>query len=229
MYFKGKFNASTFTQNDLNRIINENYKIAQEDIRSINEDYFLVSTTAQLDLQSVAQGAFTIPTDLEKFKSIWVAPAPASILSPLYTEYVRATIIDANAITDPSYIFTNPTVVMFGTYFVLYPFYTDVTKFPVLKGVKMYYIPTQVDLVSDGDTPVMPADYHDVIVWGALIEVAFRLGDDDLYKKASKKFIDRRQELKRDISQRVLDISPEYVEGQGNAGGWAFPFGKNGI
>jgi hypothetical protein len=229
MYFNGKFNSSTFPQNDLNRIINKIYKILQEDIRAVNEDFFLVTTKTDLSLQSVAQGSYTIPTDYEKIKSIWVATLPSNIAAPLVTEYQKAIIIDANSITDASYAFSNPTVVMFGSYFVLYPFFTDVTKYPVTGGVKMYYIPIQSDLVSDTDTPNIFADYHDVISWGSLIETATRLGDEKLFKKATDRFNERRNEMKRDAAQRVLDISPEYIEGQGSAGGWSFPFGKTSI
>ena len=229
LYYLGKFSAATFSAGDVNRIINKYYKIVQDDLRGVNEDFFLLSTTATLQLQSVAQGKYTLPTDYEKIKRIFVAATPASITATLYTEYVPVNIIDANAITDPSYAFSNPTAVFFGQYFTLYPFYTDVTKYPVLLGVKMYYIPIQADLINDSDVPLIFSDYHDVITWGSLIDISTRLGNTELRAKAEKMFDKRRAELRKYASGRVLDVETSYVEGQGNAGGWSFPFGRNGI
>lgn len=229
LYFLGKFNVSTYSANDLNRIINKVYKMLQEDIRGINEDFFLISTKADLQLQSVAQGSYSFPTDYEKVKSLWVAATPVNISAPLFTEYQKVSLIDTNAISDTTYQFSNPTAVMFGNYFVLFPFFTDATKYPVTGGVKMYYIPVQVDLVNDTDVPNIFSDYHDVITWGALIEISQRNTDLNLFKQATARFKERRAEMRKDASQRLLDYSPEYVEGQGNQGGWAFPFGQKSI
>ena len=46
IYFKAKITANTLPQNDLNRIINTYYKIVQEDMRAINEDFFMVVAKA---------------------------------------------------------------------------------------------------------------------------------------------------------------------------------------
>jgi hypothetical protein len=229
LYFNGKFNSSTYVQNDLNRIINKVYKMVQEDIRAVNEDFFLVNTTALLDLDVNTNGQYTYPSDYEKIKSIWVALTPANKAAPLFSEYSKVDIINANAQTNPSYTFSTPTAVTFGTFFKILPALTDATLYPVTKGIKTYYIPTQADLVNDTDVPLIFSDYHDVITWGSLIEIANRNGDNDLYKKATDKFKERRAELKRDASQRVLDISPEYVEGNLNQGGWSFPWGSKGL
>lgn len=229
LYFQGKFSASTFSQLDLNRIINKYYKIAQEDIRAVNEDFFLVVAKADLALFSTNNGTYSFPLDYEKIKSYWAAMTPANISAPLTTEYVRCAVIDANAITDPSYIFTNPTIINFGSYFTLVPSLTDATKYPVIGGMKIYYIPVQVDLVNDVDIPNIFTDYHDVIIWGSLIDIAIRKGDDKLLTTATKKFKDRRAEMKQDAAGRVLDIENSYVEGQGTGADWAFPFGKKSL
>jgi hypothetical protein len=227
LYFIGKFNATTFNQLDLNRIINKYYKQVQEDLRGVNEDFFMVSTKADLPLYSVNNGSFSLPLDCEKVKSIWVAVQPASSAAPLTTEYIRCNIIDANAITTPSYVFSVPTVVMFGAYFVLYPQLTNTAIYPVTGGMKMYYIPQQTDLVNDSDVPNVFSDYHDVITWGALVDIAPRIADEKLLAQATKQYKQRRDEMKRDASQRFLDVSQSYVEGQSPEGGWMFPFGNN--
>lgn len=105
MYFEGKFTVNTFNKADLLRIVNKTYKILQEDIRAVNEDFFLVVTRTNLNLSSVSNGIYTIPTDNEKIKSIWVAPTPANIAAPLESEFVKVNIIDANAQTNPAYVF----------------------------------------------------------------------------------------------------------------------------
>lgn len=227
LYFNGGFNASTYAQNDLNRIINKYYKMLQEDLRSINEDFFLTSDVADLPAATTAPAVFTYPLDYEKLKSFWVAPTPISTSVPLVTEYLRCAVIDPNKITDPTYVFSNPTVVLFGSYFVMQPILTNTTI--VTNGMKLYYIPVQPDLASDADVPNIFADYHDAITAGSLIDIGRRMGKDTLVAEAQKTFTRRREEMKRDASNRLLDIEPAYVEGQGNAGGWSFPFGRTGI
>jgi hypothetical protein len=235
LYFNGHFNASTYSRLDLNRIVNKYYHMLQEDLRGVNEDFFLISSTATLPLYSTNNGTFTLPLgsdgqiDCEKIKSIWVAINPASPAAPQPSEFVRVTIIDANAITDPSYVFTNPTAVMFGAYFVTYPQFTDTTIFPVTGGMKLYYIQRQVDLVNDTDVPNILPDYHDAITAGALIDIARRQRDYDLLAEAKQTFKDRRAEMKADAAQRVLDIEPAYVEGQSSQGGWYFSHGQTGL
>lgn len=226
LYFKGGFTSATLPRNDLLRIINIYYKIVQEDIRAVNEDFFMVSATTQLQLYSISSGTYSFPLDYEKVKSYWAALNPVNINAPLYTEYSRCMVIDANAITDPSYQFANPTIINFGSYFQLVPQLTDTTLYPVIKGMKMYYIQKQADLVNDTDTPNVFSDYHDVITWGALIDISQRLGKTDLKTQAEKMFNQRRAEMKADISARVLDIENSVVEGQTNEGAWQFPFGN---
>lgn len=227
IYFKAKITANTFNANDINRIINIYYKIVQEDIRATNEDFFLVSAKADLQLFSNNQGVYTYPTDMEKIKSFWVAMQPLNSATPLYTEYIRCQVIDANAITDPSYAFSNPTIINFGTYFSLMPQLIDTKIYPVTGGMKIYYIPVQADLVNSTDTPLIPADYHDVITWGALIDISARMGKPELRTQAVKMFKERREAMKRDIAGRILNNESSYVEGQGSNGGWAFPFGNS--
>jgi len=227
IYFKGKINASTFPQFDLNRIINTNYKIMQEDIRAINEDFFMVSAVTTLNLFSVNNGTYVFPLDYEKVKMYFAALNPANSASPLPTEFIRCRVIDAGAITNPSYDFTNPTIINFGNYFTLLPALTDTTIYPVIKGMKIYYIQKQPDLVNDTDMPNIFPDYHDVVSWGSLIDIAIRLGKQDLYDKAVAKFKERRAEMKADASNRILDPSDSIVEGQETQGGWLYPWQNN--
>lgn len=227
LYFNGGFNANTFAQNDLNRIINKYYKMLQEDIRAVNEDFFLVSSRADIPTATTSAPSFGFPTDYEKMKSFWAAIAPASLSAPLYSEYVRCAVIDANAITDPAYAFSNPTVQLFGNYFVLYPVLTNAS--PIVTGMKVYYIPLQPDLAADADVPNIFPDYHDAITTGSLIDIGRRMGKDSIVSEAKKTFKQRREEMKEDAGGRILDFEQAYVEGQGPQGGWSFPFGKQGI
>ena len=229
LYFKGKFTSATFPKNDLLRIINTYYKIAQEDLRAVNEDFFLITAKADLQAYSVSQGTYTFPLDYEKIKSYWVATQPVSASAPLYSEYVRCQVIDANSITNPSYAFSNPTIINYGTYFVLVPQLINNASitYPVIGGMKVYYIPVQADLVNDTDAPLIFPDYHDVITWGALIDIAQRLGKPDLKAQAEKMWKMRRKEMKADASNRILSVESEYVEGQTAQGGWSFKFGNS--
>ena len=74
---------------------------------------------------------------------------------------------------------TNRKLKSFGNYFVLLPLVTDVTKYPVRDGVKIYYISTQNSLPNATDVPQIFPSFHDAIVTGSLIEVHKRLGNDE--------------------------------------------------
>jgi hypothetical protein len=137
-------------------------------------------------------------------------------------------IVGASQVTKPAYEFTQPTAIMFGNYFVLHPLITDTTKYPVTKGLKMYYIPQLDKLVNDTDMPQIFPDYHDIITWGALTEIAPRLGNKAIEQKAIKEFERRMEEMRSYASARVLDLQGNgIVEGQETAGGWMYPWGQN--
>ncbi len=229
LYFEGKFNASTFQQNDLLRIINKYYYQMQTVIRGVNEDFYLIVAVTDL---VIGDGSYTLPDGntappYEKIKSLWGAFTPANPASPLSTEFQRVNMIGPNQVTNPAYEFTIPTSIMFGNYFVLHPLVTDATKYPVTKGVKMYYIPQLDRLVNPTDKPNIFPDFHDVITWGALTEIAPRLGNQAIEAKAIRKFKDRMEELAQYASNRVLDPGAgDVIEGQDTAGGWAYPFGN---
>ncbi len=150
-----------------------------------------------------------------------------NINAPLASEYERVTIIDPNQVTNPAYEFTIPTAIMFGDYFVLHPLVTNTTLYPVLKGVKMYYIPQLDKLVNDTDKPQIFPDYHDFITWGALTEIAPRLGNPTLKAYAEAKFKQRKDDVVTYASNRVLDLQGgDQIEGQDSQGGWVYPFGQ---
>lgn len=230
LYFEGKFNASTFQSDDILRIINKYYYQMQSIIRGVNEDFYLLVAITNM---VIGDGSYTLPNGntappYEKIKSLWAAFNPLVITAPTVQEFDRVTMIGANQITNPAYEFTIPTAIMFGDYFVLHPLVTDVTKYPVTGGVKMYYIPQLDRLVLDTDKPKIFPDYHDYITWGALTEIAPRLGNESLYNKAMKKFVQRGNDLATYASTRVLDLQGgDVIEGQESQGGWVYPFGQN--
>lgn len=232
IYFDTKCNALSLSDGDLNRIVNDYYGQVQEAIRSVNENFYMTIATTDL---TIGDGSITFPDGTgtapayEKIKSIWVAYNPADITAPLSSEYERVDIIDPDSINDPQYLFSNdaPKAQIFGTYFVLLPLVTDVTKYPVTDGVKMYYIATQDKLTLDTDVPKIFPSFHDAIALGAEIDVHHRLGNEDDEEKAKKAFHDRLEEVKAYASAH---IPPEIgvVEGNtDNAGGWSYTWGAN--
>ena len=234
LYFEGKFNSATFQKNDLLRIINKYYFQMQAMIRGINEDFYLI--VAVTNLVTPGDGSYTLPNGnpapaYEKIKSLWAAFNPKDPTAPLVTEYERVSMIGANQVTDPAYEFSIPTAIMFGNYFVLHPLPNTGSIYPnfpmVTNGVKMYYIPQQTPLVNDTDMPNIFPDYHDFITWGALTEIAARLGDKALEAKAIKKFKERADDLRVYASNRVLDLQGSgVIEGQDSSGGWCYPYGQ---
>jgi hypothetical protein len=231
IYFNGKCNVNSLPAGDFLRIVNKYYAQCQEVIRSVNENFYMVQATTDL---AIGDGSYTYPDGTgtapayEKLKSIWVSFLPLNKITPLSTEYTRVDIIDPDSIEDPSYEFSGdaPKAMMFGTYFVLLPLVTDVTKYPVKDGIKIYYIATQDKLVNNVDVPKIFPSFHDAIVHGSLIDVATRLGNDKLKTDSIALFAKRLAEIKSYASAHIPD-QMGMVEGQDNLGGWEFPFGNN--
>lgn len=230
IYFLAKCNSNSISDGDLNRIINKYYAQVQEVIMGINENFYLQQATADL---VIGDGAYSFPDGIhgtapayEEIKSIWVAMQPANKTAPLASEYSRANIIDPGAISDPSYVFSTPTAMMFGTYFVLNPLISDATLYPVTNGIKIYYIATQQKLINDTDTPLIFPSFHDAITQGALIDVNLRLGNGEASQMAQATFSKRLKDVAAYASNRIPD-EISIIEGQDAQGGWAFPFGKN--
>lgn len=219
-YFIGKFNSGTFDQNDLNRIINKYYKQAQTAIRSINEDFYAVPTLAILSAGTNNQYSF--PTDYEKIKFITLALSPTNVLLPLRTEYQVTTLITSDQVTNSAYVFQNPTAIIYGDYFEI----ASNVLATVTNGIRMVYIPLLVDMVNDTDTPNIFQDYQDVITWGALIDIAPRLNNDELLLRATQMFRQRLEDLRSYASARIENMAGSVVEGQPAEGGWHFPFGR---
>ena len=231
IYFIGKCNSGSISDGDLNRIINKYYAQCQDAIRSVNENFYMGEATTDL---VIGDGSYTFPDGTgtapayEKIKSIWVSFLPADITNPQANEYQRVDIIDPDSISDPEYMFSTESskALLFGLYFVLLPLVTDATKYPVTNGVKMYYIMRQDKLVNDVDSPRIFPSFHDTITWGALMDVATRLGNDELLQQSQGMFTKRLQEIK-DYASAHMPLELGTVEGQEEVGGWAYPWGFN--
>jgi hypothetical protein len=230
LFFKAKITDSTFSTGDINRIINNYYKKAQAAIRGVNEDFFMDIATANLvaNTGGTYPNEYPLPTDYEKIKQIQVAFTPANPAAPLSTEYQVLNLIGQESISDPSVAITIPTAVVLDNSFLLYPDQSVATglTLPVTKGIKVFYIAKQPDLVNDSDTPNIFSDYHDVIVWGSLIDIAVRLGNPTLLGEASAMYEKRMEEMKSYAGGRVLELSSPYADSQ-SLGGWDYTFGKN--
>lgn len=229
IYFLGKCNVNSFTAGDLDRVINSYYGQLQEVIRGVSENFYMIIAVTNL---AINDGTYTFPDGTgtapaySKIKSIWAAYQPANIAAPLPTEFERCNIVDANSISQPSYVFSEPTSLMYGDFFIQLPLVTDTTKYPVINGLKTIYIPDQDFLINDTDTPKIFLSFQDAIVWGSLIDILHRLGDEDGSKRYEKKFTQRLKDIVAYASQRIPD-EIGVVEGQDNAGGWEYPWGND--
>ncbi len=228
IYALAGINSSSFNQSDLNRIINKYYKQAQSAIRALSEDFFgdIETTDLVLNTGGTYPNEYPLPNDYEKVIAIRVAFNPAVPSAPTETEFVQLDIVPQSAMTTPSSSIDNPTAVIFDNSFFLYPIPDATTMtLPVTKGVRAYVIYRQPDLSADSDTPNIFSDYHDVITWGALQDIATMLGNSSLYNRAVMNFNKRMAEMKEYASSRVpiLDSS---VLGQ-PTGGWDYPFGND--
>ena len=235
IYFNAKITAATFGNLDTNgnpqdllRIINKVYKQLQDEIKGINEDFFseIYTTDLVLTTGGTYPNEYPYPTNFEKIKQIQVAFNPADKTTPLYTEYIDARIVSQSAFSDMSQTtnFDSPVVVDLGTSFLLYPI-QDSTAYPVTKGIKIYTIDLQSDLTQNTDTPNIFSNFHDVITWGTLIEVANRLGNQNLLETSASMFKKRVEEMKTFASGHILDYQPSYLEGQ-NPGYVVYPYGN---
>lgn len=231
IYFLSKTNSSSISDGDLNRIINKYYGQIQEVIRAVNENFYMVEATTNL---VIGDGTYTFPDGTgtapayEKVKSIWASYLPATITAPLATEYTRVDAIDPDSISNPYYAFTSdaPKALLFGSYFILLPLVTDVTKYPVINGVKTYYIARQDKLTNDTDVPNIFPSYHDAITHGSLIDIAQRIGNEKLKADSVTLFKKRIEDIKAYASNH-MPLELGVVEGQDGLGGWSYPWGQN--
>lgn len=63
------------------------------------------------------------------------------------------------------------------------------------------------DLAAAGDTPVFAATYHDVLVWGAIVEIAFRQRDWGAHQYAVVQYDNRVAEMERSYGIRQRQTS----------------------
>jgi len=63
--------------------------------------------------------------------------------------------------------------------------------------VVLDYMTTPPDLAVDADIPLFDSTYHDVLVWGAIAEMAFRERDWSAKNFAAAEYADRYGEMKR--------------------------------
>ena len=56
--------------------------------------------------------------------------------------------------------------------------------------VDIDYVKDPADLSADGDTPLLPATYHDLLIWGAVRDITFRERDWNGNNVATKRFED---------------------------------------
>jgi hypothetical protein len=68
------------------------------------------------------------------------------------------------------------------------------------------------DLSSDSDTPIFAATYHDVLVWGALKEIAFRQRDWGAHQYAKQEYDARFGEMERAYGLRQRQTSGKVKE-----------------
>lgn len=59
------------------------------------------------------------------------------------------------------------------------------------------YIKDPDDLSADGDVPILPITHHDILVWGAIKELAFRQRDWNGFNAANGEFETRLQRLQK--------------------------------
>lgn len=59
------------------------------------------------------------------------------------------------------------------------------------------YIKDPDDLSADGDVPILPITHHDILVWGAIKEMAFRQRDWNAFNAANGEFTERLNRLQK--------------------------------
>lgn len=75
--------------------------------------------------------------------------------------------------------------------------------------IELDYTTTPADLAADADVPVFDSTYHDLLVWGAVVELGFRQRDANLMAMAKGEFNDRMVEMVRSYSLRQRQTSQQ--------------------
>lgn len=67
----------------------------------------------------------------------------------------------------------------------------------VAYSVEFHYVKRPPELSADGDTPLMDSEYHDVLVWGAVKDLAYRERDTSGYSIANSEYLMALKEMER--------------------------------
>lgn len=81
--------------------------------------------------------------------------------------------------------------------------YWQITLYPIpdaIENILLRYLYTPADMTADGDTPVLPEKFHDILVFGALFMYGHPFIDDTRYQLAKQRFEMAIENMKTDYS-----------------------------
>ena len=222
IYFKSGIKSNSFNANDIKRIVNIYYRILQGEIRNLNENFFDVGANTSI-VNGVWQ-KYAFPSDMERLKTIFVALSPKNVNSITRQDYQAGMVASNEQIDNFDYTkITDPVIALYGNYFELLN-NVNIIGLPINNvGIRIVYTPVQSDLSADTDTPNIPTDYHDIISWGSIIDIADNTRDINLLKKAQGMYKERLTQMRNDISNRVTNMAGFEVEGQNGGSGALIP------
>lgn len=185
--------------------LNNAYQFICAKIAKINEDFF-EEQKVKFDL-GLNSSLFSLPTDFLKFKQLRLAyTAPTSesdykVASP----YDPTTVEDINS-QEENISTSNPIVDITNNYYRIKPVATSL----ITNGGELYYIARPSALTLTGDSPVFPADYHDLLSLYASQELCVSSDKFDKYKVYKSEYEKQVDEMLKELTPRHLD-NPERI------------------
>ncbi len=191
-------NTATLSDAEILTELNQGYYEIFRSIVEVNEDYYEEQKTV-FDL-SAGIDLMSLPTDHVKFKQLRLAYTTPSDDS----DYVIASSYDISEIHRPaseeSIPVSSPIVDVTNNYYRIKP--TPETD--VVNGGQIYYIARPSGLVLSGDTPVIPAEYHDLMPIYAAARVSEKFENFKVADRYWNQFINRIEKMKEQLAVREM-------------------------
>jgi hypothetical protein len=154
------------------------------ELYSMREWWWLEASSSAVATVIGTQAYTPSPTTFQTIKRVWLVSAGVEIpLEYLPPHDLRKRTNDNDSNARPKYwSFFNAQIQLYPVPEAVYTIGYD-------------YISRPADLAADGDTPVIPSQYHDVMVWGAVAELSFRERNYEAYNVARTRYVEKLQSM----------------------------------
>lgn len=196
----GITNSAIVTTTELNLLLNNAYYYLAQIIAEINEDFFEEQKT-KFNLGQNSS-LYSLPTDCLKVKQIRLAyTAPTDENDYRVANFYDPAEVDDIAEDETDVPTAAPRVDITNNYFRIFP--TPDTA--ITGGGEIYYIARPSALTLSGDTPIIPIEFHDLMVSYVAKEICVKFGFYDQHKVYRAEWLEGIETVKRQLAGREIN------------------------